>query len=324
MTTPSHAQPPAAGAPAAGSAAASQPRAGTRAAAPTRRRRRRRVDPVYYWFLVPALVLFSLCIALPAVMGIFYSFTDSIGFGDWEFVGLTNYAVLFSDPGMLGAYGFTIGVALVTVILVNIIALLLAIGLTSRIRFRTTLRTIFVLPMVVSAIIIAFVFQFIFSNTIPAAAEAIGIDALRESILANPHLAWISIVLVTTWQAIPQAMLIYIAALVTIPGEVYEASSLDGATPFQQLTRITVPMISGYVLVNVILGFKTFLSTYDIIVGLTGGGPGTATRSVAMQIFSGFENGDYAYQMANSTIFFLITLVIALFQLRVSRGRTQF
>ena len=154
--------------------------------------------------------------------------------------------------------------------------------------------------------------------------HTIGIDALSESILANPHLAWISIVLVTTWQAVPQAMLIYIAALVTIPGDVYEASSLDGATPFQQLTRITVPMISGYVLVNVILGFKNFLSTYDIIVGLTGGGPGTATRSVAMQIFSGFENGDYAYQMANSTIFFLITLVIALFQLRVSRGRTQF
>ena len=96
------------------------------------------------------------------------------------------------------------------------------------------------------------------------------------------------------------------------------------ASRTQQLTRITIPLVAGYVVINVILGFKGFLNAYDIIVGLTDGGPGVATRSVAMSIFRGFDGGDYAYQMANSTIFFLITLVIALFQLRVSRGRTQF
>lgn len=287
------------------------------------KRARRRTEPLFYWFLVPALILFTLCITLPAAMGIFFSFTDSIGFGDYHMVGLTNYEVLFSDPGMYRIYGFTIGIAVAIVVLVNAIALLLAVGLTSRIRFRTTLRTVFVLPMVVSAIIIAYVFQFVFSTTLPAVASSAGFEPLKESILANPSVAWIAIVLVTTWQAVPQAMLIYIAALVTIPQDVYEASSLDGATPWQQLTRITIPMIAGYVGVNVILGFKTYLSSYDIIVGLTNGGPGVATRSVAMSIFSGFEFGDYAYQMANSTVFFLITLAIALVQLRISQGRTQ-
>lgn len=284
----------------------------------------KKVNRLYYYFLVPSLILFTLSITLPALMGIFYSFTDSIGFGDYNFVGLNNYAVLFSDPAVVRSYLFTIGVSLLTVILTNIIALLLAVGLTSQIKFRTTLRTIFVLPMVVSGIIISYVFQFIFANTLPNAAASLNIGWLQESILANPNLAWLAIVLVTTWQAIPSAMLIYIAALVTIPRDVYEASALDGARSVQQFLRITLPMISGYVLINIILGFKGFLSMYDIIVGLTNGGPGTATRSVAMTIFTGFDTGDYAYQMANSTIFFIITLAIALLQLRISRGRAQF
>lgn len=285
--------------------------------------RPRRVGLTYYLFLIPVLVLFSLAITLPAVMGIFYSFTDSVGFGDFNFVGFNNYLVLFSDPAILSSYSFTIGVALCTVILVNVVALGLAMALTSAIRARTTLRTIFVMPMVVSGIIIAFVFQFIFSNTVPAAAQALGIGVLEESILANPSLAWISIVLVTAWQAVPQAMLIYIAALMTVPEDIYEASAIDGASALRQLWSITLPSISGFVLINVIIGFKDFLATYEIIVGLTDGGPGTATRSVAMTIFTGFDNGDYAYQMANSVIFFLITLAIALIQLRLTRGNAR-
>lgn len=286
-------------------------------------KRRPRTDRVYLWFLLPTLVLFTLSITMPAAMGIFYSFTDSVGFGEFDFVGLNNYLVMFSDPAILSSYGFTIGVALCTVILVNVVALALAIGLTSRIRAKTALRTIFVMPMVVSGIIIAFVFQFIFANTVPAAAQALQLTVLEESILADPDLAWISIVLVTAWQAVPQAMLIYIAGLMTVPRDVYEASAIDGASAWKQLRSITLPLISGFVLINVIIGFKDFLGTYEIIVGLTDGGPGTSTRSVAMTIFSGFDNGDYAYQMANSTIFFLITLTIALIQLRLTRGNAR-
>src|SRR5690606_6757497 len=96
------------------------------------------------------------------------------------------------------------------------------------------------------------------------------------------------------------------------------------ASAWQQLRRITLPLVSGYVLINTILGFKNFLNAYDIIVGLTDGGPGTATRSVAMSIFKGFSGGDYGYQMANAFIFFLISIAIAIIQLRVTRGRASF
>ena len=285
------------------------------------RRSTRRVEPIYYLFLLPTLVLFTLAITVPAVMGIFFSFTDSIGIGTWSFNGLTNYIAAFSDPAILQSYLFTFGFSVVTVIVVNVLAFLLAVGLVSRIRFKTGLRAIFVIPMVISGIIIAYVFNFLFSNSIPALGTATGIPWLSTSILANPDLAWVGIVIVTAWQAIPGTLLIYIAGLLSIPGDVYEAADLDGASRFQQLTRITVPLVAGYFVINIVLGFKGFLNAYDIIKGLTDGGPGTSTRSVAMTIIAGFNGGDYAYQMANATIFFLVAILISLLQLSVTRGR---
>ncbi|WOH17662.1 sugar ABC transporter permease [Paenarthrobacter sp. GOM3] len=286
-----------------------------------RQRSRRPVEPIFYFFLVPSLILFTLAITIPAIIGIFFSFTDSIGIGDWEFVGLTNYLAIFGDPAILQSYLFTFGFSLVTVIAVNVVAFLLAVGLTSRIRMKSALRTVFVIPMVVSGIIIAYVFNFLFSNSLPAAGAAAGIPWLESSLLANPDLAWIAIVLVTAWQAVPGALLIYIAGLVAVPGDVYEAADIDGASKFQQLVKITLPLVAGYVVINIILGFKGFLNAYDIIVGLTNGGPGTSTRSIAMTVIAGFNGGDYAYQMANATIFFVVAILISLVQLSLTRGR---
>ncbi|MDM7887835.1 sugar ABC transporter permease [Curtobacterium sp. RHCJP20] len=285
------------------------------------RGRGKRVDPLFLVFLVPTLVLFTLAITLPAVMGIVLSFTNSVGFGEFRFTGLTNYVAVFSDPAILQAYLFTIGFSLVTVLLVNAVAFLLAIALTSKIRGKIALRAVFVLPMVISGIVIAYVFSFLFANSLPALATALGFAPLEQSILANPDLAWVAIVVVTAWQAIPSTLLIYIAGVLSIPGEVYEAASLDGASAWRQLVSITAPLTAGYVLINLVIGFKNFLNSYDIIVGLTDGGPGTSTTSVAMSIFKGFSGGDYAYQMANATIFFVIAVVIAVIQLRATRGK---
>ena len=305
-------------------AAVTAPKTSRRTGAATMPRTRRKVEGVYYLYLLPALVLFTLAITIPAVIGIFFSFTNSIGFGDWEFVGIINYVAVFTDPAILQSYLFTFWLAFVVVIVVNVIAFLLAVGLVSRVRLKTGLRTIFVIPMVISGIIIAYVFNFLFSNSVPALGQLWGIGWLSESILANPDLAWVAIAIVTAWQAIPGTLLIYIAGLLSIPGEVYEAASIDGAGKLQQLSRITLPLVAGYVVINVIIGFKDYLNAYDIIVGLTNGGPGTATRSIAMTIFTGFSGGDYAYQMANATIFFVIALTLALLQLRLTRGRNVF
>jgi raffinose/stachyose/melibiose transport system permease protein len=300
---------------------------GAAAAAPVqhtgaRPRHRGRPELIAYLFLVPALVVFTAVIVVPAVVGIFYSFTSYVGFGDWSFLGLRNYQALVTDPTILQSYGFTLGFALVTVAVAQTIALALAVALTRRIRFATPLRTVFVIPMVVSGIVVAYVFSFLFSNTLPAFASAVGIGPLEQSILGNPDLAWLSIVVVSAWQTIPGALLVYTAGLTSIPPDLYEASSLDGAGPWRQFRSVTLPLIGGFVVINTILGVKGYLGVYDVIVGLTGGGPGIATRSVAMTIFGGFTGGDYAYQMANATVFFVITVLISIAQLVVTRGRS--
>ncbi|CAM3105478.1 Lactose transport system permease protein LacF [Arthrobacter ulcerisalmonis] len=285
---------------------------------------RRRVEPLFYAFLLPTVLLFTLAITLPAIMGVTLSFTNSVGFGEFKFIGLTNYVAAFSDPAILQAYGFTIGFAVVTVAVVNAVAFFLALGLTEKIRAKIALRAVFVLPMVISGIVIAYVFNFLFSNSVPEIATALGITSLETSMLANPNLAWLALVLVTAWQAIPATLLIYIAGILSIPSDVYEAAALDGASSWRKLASITIPLAAGYIVINVIMGFKGFMNAYDIIVGLTNGGPGTSTTSVAMSIFNGFSSGDYSYQMANATIFFLIAIVIALLQLRSTHGKATF
>jgi raffinose/stachyose/melibiose transport system permease protein len=300
----------------------SQESGGSSAPSKTRpRARRKKVETAYYIMLLPVVVLFTLFITMPAVIGMFYSFTNYVGYGSWHFIGLTNYTSLFSDPNIRHAYGFTLLFSVVTVIAVNAIALALAVGLSGKIRFKTGLRGIFFIPMVISGIVIAYVFSYLFSTSIPTIATSLGIGAWETSILASPHWAWVAVVIVATWQSVPGAMIIYLAGLLSIPGEVYEAASIDGASPWRQFRSITFPLVAGYVVINTILGVKAFLNVYDIIIGTTNGGPGTSTQSVAMTIFTGFTSGDYAYQMANAVIFFLVTVVISLVQLEIIRRR---
>jgi raffinose/stachyose/melibiose transport system permease protein len=284
-------------------------------------RSKNKIDPAYYWMVVPVLALFAFFITLPALLGVFFSLTNYAGYGDWKFIGLSNYVNIFKDPAILQSYIFTFVFALTTTVVVNVVALAIALGLNAKIKWRTGIRTVFFIPMVLSALIVSFVFNYLFSNTLPVLAEQFGFTPLATSILANENLAWLAIVVVTVWQAAPGATIIYLAGLQSVPAEVYEAADLDGAGSFRQFLSLTLPLIMGYLVINVILGFKGFLGTYEIIVGLTGGGPGMATQSVAMRIFSGFTGGDYSYQMANAVIYFLITLLISVIQLRLIQRR---
>ncbi|MCH4209553.1 carbohydrate ABC transporter permease [Bifidobacterium sp.] len=168
-------------------------------ASETVRRTHRKIEPVFWWMTIPTLIVFTLAIPVPAVVGIFYSFTNYIGVGKWHFLGLANYIAMFSDPQIRQSYIFTIGFALVTVIAVNVISFLLAVGLSARIRAKVALRTIFVIPMVISGIVIAYVFQFLFSNSLPAVGQSLGIGWLQQSLVTNPHLAWLAVVFVTAW-----------------------------------------------------------------------------------------------------------------------------
>jgi raffinose/stachyose/melibiose transport system permease protein len=175
--------------------------------------------------------------------------------------------------------------------------------------------------MVISGLVISYVFTFIISNSIPIVSAEIHFTPFTSSLLANQHLAWLGVVFVASWQAIPGAIIIFLAGLVAIPTEVYEAASIDGASAWSKFRHMTFPLLFPFFIINSVLVFKNFLNVYDVVVGLTGGGPGTATTSVAQTIFNGFFNGDYAYQMANAVLFFIVTVVLSILQLGVIRRR---
>jgi raffinose/stachyose/melibiose transport system permease protein len=279
------------------------------------------VAPAYLFMLIPAIVLFTFFIIYPAIQGALWSFTNYVGYGSWKFIGLANYQAAFADPTIRDSYGFTLLFSVVACILTNAVAISLALALNAKIRWRAGFRTIFFIPMVLSGLVVSYIFTFIIGTSVPIIAGVIHFAPLESSILANQHTAWLGIVFVASWVAIPGAIIIFLAGLVSIPSEVYEAASIDGASAWKQFQKMTFPLLFPFFIINTILTFKSFLNVYDICVGLTGGGPGTATTSVAQTIFSGFFNGDYAYQMANAVIFFIITLFFAVFQLSVIRRR---
>ncbi|WP_258723480.1 carbohydrate ABC transporter permease [Cellulomonas sp. NS3] len=293
-----------------------------RTGAPAHRPDRNRIPRTFYWMVLPAVVLFLVFHTVPVLQGVFYSFTDSPGYGDWSFVGLENYVALFADPQVRAAYGFTFRFALLATILVNAIALAVAIGLNGKIKWKNTLRGAYFVPNVLSILVIGYVFQYLFSGSLPAIATALGIDRLSTSILADPQLAWVGILVLAVWQATAFNIIIYLAGLQTVPGELYEAASLDGASSWRQFRSITFPMIAGFFTINMVLALKSFLQVFDHIIALTNGGPGTSTQSVGVLIYrGGFQGGEYGYQLANAVLFMIVIVAFAVVQLRVLQRR---
>jgi raffinose/stachyose/melibiose transport system permease protein len=283
---------------------------------------RKRTSRAFYWMVLPAAALFAVFHTVPVLQGAFYSLTDSPGYGSWNFVGLSNYVALFTDDRVRAAYLFTFQFALVSTVLVNVIALALAVGLNGRIRFKNALRGAYFVPNVLAILVVGYVFNYLFSNSLPSIAAALGIEALSTSILADPDLAWIGIVVLAVWQAVAFNIIIYIAGLQTVPVELYEAASIDGAGPWRRFRSITFPMIAAFFTLNMVLSLKNFLQVFDHIIAMTGGGPGTATESIAVLIYEGgFKGGEYGYQIANAVIFMIFIVVFAIVQLRVLQRR---
>ncbi|WP_353808504.1 carbohydrate ABC transporter permease [Agromyces sp. SYSU T00194] len=284
------------------------------------RTERRRAMPAYYWMVWPAVIAFAAFHTLPVLIGIFFSFTNYAGYGAWNFVGVSNYLNLFRDDRALQAYGFSFLFAIVATLLTNAISLAIALGLNAKIVGRNTFRGVFFVPYVLAILVIGYVFQFFFSNSLPKILS--GIPLFRDNILTNPDWAWTAIVVLAVWQACAFAIIIYLSGLQTIPSELYEAASLDGAGAWRQFRSITFPLIGAFFTINVVLSLKGFLQVFDPIVALTNGGPGTSTESVTLLIFrGGFSGGEFAYQTANAVIFFIVITLVSLFQFRVLQRR---
>lgn len=279
-----------------------------------------RTPAAYYWMVWPAVIAFAAFHTVPVVVGIFFSFTNYAGYGEWNMAGLANYVNLFRDDRALQAYGFSFLFAIVATVITNVISLAIALGLNAKIRGRNFFRGVFFVPYVLAILVIGYVFQFLFSNSLPKILS--GIPLFADNILTNPDWAWTAVVVLAVWQACAFSIIIYLAGLQTIPSELYEASSLDGAKPWRQFRSITFPLISAFFTINVVLSLKGFLQVFDPIISLTNGGPGTSTESVTLLIFrGGFSGGEFAYQTANAVVFFIVITIVSLLQFRVLQRR---
>ena len=271
----------------------------------------------FMMILVPVLVLFVAFNTFPLLTGVFYSFTDSKGYGAFNMVGLLNYADLFSDTRVLNSYLFTFKVAVVATLLTNVISLVLAMGLSSKIKFKSALRGLYFVPQILGALVVGYVFSYMFTWIIPTLTGT-------DSILGDPGLAWIAIVVVLVWQSCAQTTIIYITGLSSVPEDVYEAAALDGARGWDRFRYITFPLIMPSVTTNMVLVMKNMLMVFDQIVAMTSGGPSQSTESISYLIYNnGLSGGQFGFQCANAVIFFVLIALISVLQTRFLNSREE-
>lgn len=273
---------------------------------------------------IPVVALFFCFNTLPLIKGFIYSFTNFRGYGDYDWVGLRNYMDLFTDGRVGKSYLFTFKLAVVATILTNVVSLLLAMGLNSKIKFKSALRGAYFIPNVLGALVVGYIFNYFFTYILPAFGQMIGSGALGSSMLSNTKLAWIAIVIVCAWQAIAMNTIIYISGLQTVPEDVYEAGSIDGASGWNKFKELTFPLILPFFSINMVLCGKNFLMVFDQIMALTKGGPAQSTESISYLIYNnGMSGGQFGFQSANAVIFFIVIVVISVAQMTVTGKKEE-
>ncbi len=273
---------------------------------------------------IPILALFVCFNTIPLIRGVIYSFTNFKGFGTYDWVGLRNYADLFTDGRVGKSYLFTFKLAVVTTVVVNVLSLVLALALNSKIRAKSFFRGAYFLPNILGALVVGYIFNYFFTYILPAFGSMIGSDAMGSSILSNPDTAWIGIMVVCSWQAIAMNTIIYISGLQTVPEDVYEAGGLDGATGWKQFRYLTFPLIIPFFSINMVLCVKNFLMVFDQIMALTKGGPAQSTESISYLIYNnGMSGGQFGFQSANAVIFFLVIVTVSVAQLKFTGKKEE-
>ncbi|ADO54697.1 MULTISPECIES: sugar ABC transporter permease [Paenibacillus] len=276
-------------------------------------------------FTAPALIFYAIFLLIPTISGMYYSFTDWNGLNsNYNFIGLGNFVEsLKEDPDFLNSLWFTLKYVLVMIVLQNVLALVLAVLIESRTRSKGFFRTLFFMPNMISTIISAFMWTFVFSSVLPQIAEKTAIAFLGQSWLGDPKVSFFSIIIVSLWNGVGYMMIIYLAALQGVPQSLKEAAIIDGANAFQTLRSVTLPMITHAITICFFLTLNGAFKVYEVVYGLTGGGPGRSTQVITMNIYEeAFSNNfRYGYASAKSVILFAIVLIFTLIQLRVMKKR---
>ena len=275
----------------------------------------------FWLFLAPTFVAALIIVFIPAIMGLFYSFTDWNGITFSHFIGWQNYASLLKDQDFISAFWFTVKFVIVTVILLNVIGLALALLVTQKFKSSNLLRTVFFMPNLIGGLILGFIWQFIFTEGFDAIGKVLHIPGM-SSWLTTPRTGFWGLVILTVWQMAGYIMIIYIAYLQNVPDDLIEAAEIDGASPFQRFRYITFPMIAPAFTICMFLTLSNGFKIYDQNLSLTNGGPYNSTQMLALNIVNtAYNQNDFARAEAKAVIFFIVVAAISLVQVVYNKKR---
>ncbi|EIA19647.1 putative sugar ABC transporter permease [Listeria fleischmannii 1991] len=280
-----------------------------------------------YFFISPALILLILFSLIPIVVAFVISFTDInlTGLADFSkinFIGFENYVNILQDPIFIKSIGNTLFYVIIGVPLVIVCSLAIAIMINfSQAKIFQFFRLIFYTPSITNVVAVAVVWSYLYNPQFGLFNYLLSlIDLPPVPWLQDPTIAKISLIILAVWRAIGVNMIIFLAALQGIPKEYYEAAQLDGAGNFQQLFKITVPLLSFaifFVSVTTLIGWLQFFEEPFV---MTKGGPLDSTNSVALFIYqNGFQFSKFGYAAAGSFILFIAIIIVTLLQFRLQR-----
>ncbi|MBQ7330626.1 MAG: sugar ABC transporter permease [Oscillospiraceae bacterium] len=275
-------------------------------------------------FLLPMLAAFIIGFVWPFLQGLFLSFTQFKTTSRWEWVGITNYVKAFQDESFLYSFGYTAMYALVSLVLINVLAFAVAYALTLKIKGANLFRTAFFMPNLIGGIVLGYIWSMIFDGVL---------GAYGESILTNSTWGFWGLIILMCWQQIGYMMIIYIAGLQAVPEDMLEAARIDGASSSQTLFRVTIPNVMPSITICMFLSLTNGFKLFDQNLALTGGLPyiinpdGSSvhtTEMLALNIYNTFYGQNINARgtaQAKAVLFFILVATIGLFQLVSTRKK---
>ena len=277
-------------------------------------------------FVLPSVFIWFSVVIIPFFYGLGITFTDWNGLAmDIHFVGFDNYVQVFTDSAFLKSLLKTVIYVIFSVLLSNIIGFLLALAVTSGMKGQNLFRIGFFTPNIIGGIILGYIWNFIFSYALTGFGKSWGIDWLSTSWLTDPNKALAALIIVSAWQMSGYLMVIYIAGLTSVPRLLIEAASIDGATAWQVIKNVKIPLIRNSITICVFLAITRSFMSFDMNLSLTAGGPYKSTELIAYKIYqTAFTSMKFGVGQAQAIVLFIIVAGVSLLQVYlVKKGAAE-
>ena len=266
-------------------------------------------------FVLPTLLAFTIGFIVPFIMGVYLSFCKFTTVTDAKFVGLQNYVKIFTEDGTFGhALWYTTAFTVVSVVLINVIGCAVALLLTKKIKGTNVFRTVFFMPNLIGGIILGYVWQLLLNGLLLQ---------INKTLTYSSVYGFWGLVILMCWQQIGYMMIIYIAGIQNIPGELIEAAQIDGANKGQLLKHVIIPMVMPSITICTFLTLTNSFKLFDQNLALTNGEPSNMSEMLALNIFNTFygRTGWEGVGQAKAVIFFILVGAIAMIQNRLTRSK---